>query len=145
MNSVIQSLYANMNKNEQELFKVAEKRYKTYKYVYCYCSKENQIQVGVDAYKYINTFATFSGVTIMILVLSSSVSVLSKLISIVFLGIPAALVPPYNYFDTKKIMLEAGHSEDCSRKIARMYMLRASLWSEFKIMTEKDDGKRVWR
>lgn len=122
---------------------MTEKRYKTYKYVYCYCSKQDQIQVGVDGYKYLTTIGIVGGPTLTLLVLFSPVSIQSKLIAIFLLGLPAIGAPLYSYFDTKKTMLKAGHSEKCSRKITFMYMLRASLWSEFKIMTSEDDGRRV--
>lgn len=124
---------------------MTEKRYKSYKYVDCYCAKHNQIQVGVDGYKYLTPIGMVGGPVLTFMALIAPVDILTKLTAIFLLGLPAIGAPLYNYHDTKKIMLEAGHSEICSRKIAVMYMFRAALYSEFKIMTTKDDGKRWWR
>lgn len=80
----------------------------------------------------------------MLWALSVPIDIQTKLTMTLLLGIPAHALPPWNYFDTKKLMIQAGHSEDCSRRISRIYMLRASLYSKFKIMNNKDDGKRWW-
>lgn len=122
---------------------MTEKRYKTYKYVDCHCSKHDQIQIGVDGYKYLNTFGALGGIVFMLIILFSPVSIQSKLFAIFLFGLPATGAPLYNYLETKKIMQKAGHSETCSRRIAFSYMFRASLWSEFKIMESKDDSKRL--
>lgn len=43
------------------------------------------------------------------------------------------------YKHAKKNMLEWGHTEYCSRKIARQVMTHASTWSQFKTMKEKEN------
>jgi hypothetical protein len=124
---------------------MTEKRYRTYKYIYCYCFKHDQVQVGIEAYLYLNVLAGIGGILFMFLALFSPISLLSKLIAVFLLGLPAIALPLYNYFDTKKIMVEAGHADECSKKIALAYMFRASLWSQFKIMKDEDDGTRSWQ
>lgn len=100
--------------------------------------------MGTEFYKYLNTFGTVGGVAFTFFALTLPLDFLTKVTVVFLLGVPAIVVPLFIYAHTKKMMLEAGHSDRCSRKIARMYMLRASLWSEFKIMSDKDDGKRWW-
>ena len=111
-----------------------EKRSKSNKYIRCYCSKHSEVLVGIDAYKYFNTFAMVVGIVFTLWALSSNISLVNKLILVAVLGLPAVLLPPYNYKYAKRIMQKADHSENCSRKIARIVMFRASLWSEFKII-----------
>lgn len=121
---------------------MSEKRYKSYKYVFCFCERHDQIQVGVDGYKYLTLIGILGGVTVTLLILFSTVDILSKLTAIFLLGLPATVGPVLNYVHTKKIMLKAGHSEGCGSKIAFKYTLRASVWSEFRIMKAVDDDKR---
>lgn len=121
---------------------MTEKRYKSYKYVFCFCERHDRIQVGVDGYKYLTSIGTLGGVAFTLLVLFSTVDILSKLTVIFLLGLPAILGPALSYVHTKEIMLKAGHSEGCSSKIAFKYTLRASVWSEFRIMKAVDDNKR---
>lgn len=126
---------------------MTEKRYKGNKYVDCLCGKHANILVGTEWYKYGNIFAwIFSALFALWVLLSVLFLSLNFWYAIIplFLLCMAIFPIPLNYRTTKAKMIKAGHSEECSRKIARMYTLRASLWSEFKIMEDKDDGKRVW-
>jgi hypothetical protein len=119
-----------------------EKTYKSYKYIDCHCSRHDQIQVGVDGYKYLNSIAILGGLAITFIIVFSQISLQASLFAIFLFGLPATVAPLYNFLETKRIMLLAGHSESCSRRVAFMYMLRASIWSEFRIMKEKDDSRR---
>lgn len=124
---------------------MSEKRYIGNKYVDCYCSKHANVLVGTDVYIVFNAFAFVVAIVFTILGLFSHINILHKLTLIFLFGIPAIALPFFFYKDAKKTMLKAGHSEGCSRKIAKMVTPRASLWSDFEIMKDKDDGKRVWR
>lgn len=119
---------------------MTEERSRLNKYVHCFCSKHSEVLVGTEAYKYLNIFCVSGGIGITLLALVANIDVLSKLIAIVLFGIPATAVLPLNYGGAKKAMLRAGHTEKCSRKIARMVTLRASLWGDkFKIMKDEDN------
>ena len=119
---------------------MAEKRYKGNKYVYCYCTRHEQILVGTEIYKYLNIFAQCLAVMLTPMVIISDISITYKLIFVCLFSLPAAILPYYEYRSAKKVMLKAGHADECSRKIARMAMTRASLWGDdIKIMKEKDD------
>jgi hypothetical protein len=123
---------------------MAEKRYKGNKYVYCYCSRHAQVLVGTEGYKYLNIFTVLAGSILTLLVLSSDVGIQHKITLFAVIGLPLIIVPSVNYRIDKMVMLKASHSEECSRKIARMSTYRASLWgAKFKIMNEKDDGTRI--
>jgi hypothetical protein len=122
---------------------MTEKRYKLNEYVDCYCDKHANILVGFTYFKYLNILSVVIFAVLTIWGLLVGINMWYELLSFLFF-VMAILFIPIDYRTTKAKMLKAGHSEECSRKIARMYTLRASLWSDFKIMEDKDDGKRVW-
>jgi hypothetical protein len=123
---------------------VSEKRYKGNKYIYCYCDKHDQVLVGTEIYKYINIFADIGGPSLTLLIIFSEVDISYKLFFILIFVVPVITLTLLNYGDAKKEMLSAGHSDDCSAKIARMVTYRASLWGDkLRIMKSKDDGIRV--
>jgi hypothetical protein len=97
----------------------------------------------VDGYKYLNGVAIIGGLTLTFTVLFSHVNLQTSLLAIFLFGLPATIAPLYNFFETKNLMRQADHTESCTRRVAFSYMLRASVWSEFKIMNSKDDGRRV--
>ena len=125
---------------------MTEKRYKGNKYVDCYCSKHSQVLVGTEIYKYLNVFAIAWSLAFTPYAVLSGISISYKLLFICIFGIPAIVLPYTEYKRALKVMLKAEHTKKCSQKIARMAMIRASLWgANLTIMKDKDDGKRSWR
>lgn len=123
---------------------MSEKRYKGNRYVDCYCDKHDQVLVGTEIYKYINIFADIGGLALALLIVFSGVHIFYKLFFILIFVVPVITLTLLNYRDAKKEMLSAGHSNECSAKIARMVTYRGSLWGDkLRIMKSKDDGVRI--
>ena len=123
---------------------MTEKRYKGNKYIQCYCTKNDQILLGAKLYGIGNPIAIIGSVVLVSLfaVLGGGIYALGLFVLLV---VPWFITLPLAYRDDKKEMLKAGHTEQCSKKVTQKAMLYASLWSDFKIMKDKDDGKRIWR
>lgn len=117
-----------------------QKRYITNKYVRCYCSKDEDILVGMKPYRFVNTFflpLVVLGLCALIVILDASLLV--KVVSVLGVILFFVLLSRSYYSHAEKEMLLGGHSEECSRKIAYLALLYAGLWSEFKIMKNKEN------
>lgn len=49
----------------------------------------------------------------------------------------AVFIPRSYYVDARKDMLKEGHSEECSNRIAKLVVLHAGMWSDFRIMNKE--------
>lgn len=123
---------------------VMEKRHIGNKYVHCYCAQNKNILVGAKLYAVLNPIGILASTLAILWIIAANVDFEVKLGIIAIFGLPWPVGLYGDYVITKKQMLKAEHSEPCSHKIGQLVMLYGSLWSEFKIMTSKDDGERLW-
>ena len=121
---------------------MTEKRYKVNTYKTCYCKQKSQISVGGKFYAIMNPIAMILSVALILFVTSVNIDILSKISVFCIFGLSWIIGLYFNYTLTKKEMLKSSHSQSCSRRFGLWEMLYGSLWSDFKIMKTKDDGKR---
>lgn len=121
-----------------------EKEYKSMKYVSCYCDKHAKVLVGQKLQSYINVGL---GIPIAIffffLFLLSNMSFLTKLYILIPLTLVCILLPRSFYKAGRKMMLDADHSDYCSRKIGRLVMKHAGAHSPFGIMKNDKAVKKT--
>lgn len=123
--------------------KFDEKTYKSMQYVDCYCDKHAKVLVGMKLYPYVNAVVLVGATWFLWLFLPSTIPLVAKLAMLVVFGLAGLLLLSF-YKDGKKMMIKAGHSEDCGRKIGRLVMLHAGTYSPFVIMkdiTKEKDSK----
>lgn len=125
---------------------MSQKKYRGNKYIHCYCSKSTEFMLGMELYKYVNPAAWLGGLILTGWVILGGHGLLNSMIVLLLLGLPSVYLPSVylplsNYRDVMKKMTQWGHAEYCSQRIARMRMLRASLWSEFKVF---DTSSNTW-
>jgi hypothetical protein len=123
---------------------MTEKRYRGNKYIHCYCARNADVLVGAKMYSVANPVGFLCCVVLILWIAFSNADTVIKFSAFSLLGIPWIIGIWADYASTKRRMLKAKHSSFCSRKIAQWVMVYGSLWSEFKIMKSKDDGKRSW-
>lgn len=124
---------------------MTEKRYIGNKYMNCYCQQDENVLVGAKFYAVMNPIGLLLSMFLIVWIMVVNVDVSIKVGVTLILGLPWVIGMYGDYSHAKKTLIEAGHSLVCSQKIARLAALYGGLWSEFKIMKDKDDGKRAWR
>ncbi len=105
----------------------------------CYCSKHQTIQLGWKLYGYASMFVAYPLITLVTL------GVLIKFqhqdFSVIFLVLVVASLASFNlisgYRELYKIMIAAGHTVKCSKKISRRGSFYNGTYSEFKILSEE--------
>lgn len=105
----------------------------------------SQVLLGSIFYGVMNPVSLIGGIAISLWAAFIDMGIGVKIGLFAILVAPWLIFIPTTYKDIYKQMLKSGHSEDCSKKVARLATPYASLWSNFKIMKDKDDGKRLWR
>ncbi|MDX2776430.1 hypothetical protein PV379_03630 [Streptomyces caniscabiei] len=119
---------------------MAEKRYRSNKYVRCYCEKDVDILVGMKPSWFMNTFFLMPAcIFLCVLTVMGTAAFATKVVIIACIAITPTLLARSFYKHARKKMLQWGHTEYCSRKIARQVMTHASAWSQFKIMKDKEN------
>lgn len=119
---------------------MAEKRYKSNRYERCYCSKDVDILVGMKLYRFTNIFILIPiCVGFSVLIALGSAGIMTKMLIVTCLILTPILLGWSHYLHAKNRMQKDGHSEECSQKIAYLVMLYAGMWSEFKIMKNKEN------
>jgi hypothetical protein len=113
---------------------MTEKRYKSHKYVRCYCTKDEEILVGAKLYRFVNIFFMIPGCMFI-----GWFAIMAKSILLGCLVLLSVIMCRVDYVQARKTMLQHGHTEDCSRKIAYLAVLYSGTWSEFKIMKNKEN------
>lgn len=117
---------------------MTEKRYKSQKYIRCYCAKDEEILVGGKLYGVVNIFFMIPAcLTLSVMVGIGETTLVTKLGIIAGIILLPLLLALSFYRHAKKIMLKAGHTESCSRKVAKQAAIHYGLYSEFRII-EKD-------
>lgn len=123
---------------------MSEKRYHGNRYVHCYCEQDKDILVGSKMFAVLNPLGFIFSMAVVVWVLQTPADWMTKTGITLVLGVSWWVMIFVNYYYSKKTLLDAGHTVMCSRKIGLIALLHSSLWSDFKIMKEKDDGKRLW-
>lgn len=123
---------------------MTEKRYKGNKYITCYCTKKAQVLVGSKFYAVANPLGFAISMFIIAVAFINDADLQTKIGVVALLGVTWIVALSVNYSLTKKDMIQAGHSAPCGHRVGLWVMVLGSLWSEFKIMKSKDDGKRLW-
>lgn len=119
---------------------MTEKRYITNKYICCYCAKNEDILVGMRPYRFVNTFILpLSIASLCALVAILDISLFIRIVSVVCILLFFTLLSKSYYSHAKKEMLQRKHTEECSHKVAHMAVLYAGIWSEFRIMKDKEN------
>lgn len=113
---------------------MSEKRYITEKYVWCTCKKHQEVCVGMKYYKYTNILILPFILVFVIALMASSSKDWYMPVTALGIALFLILVPRSYYVDAKKDMLKEGHSKECSEKIAKLVVLHAGMWSNFRIM-----------
>lgn len=115
---------------------MTEKRYSAQKYIQCTCEKHQDILVGMKLYKYFN-FIAVPIATLLAVMFLLTPDPLTIGLGIVFVA--AIVLLPYSiYKGFKKDMLASGHTQDCSKRTARLGTMYFGIWSTFKIMQGKE-------
>lgn len=104
------------------------------KFTYCFCERHRDICVGVTAVAFVMVSVGLIGIAAgLMLLFSLHITWQSLLLEMFFIfALPAVFY--INYRDVKKTMLKDNHTEECSKKIARMAVFRVGLWSPFEIL-----------
>lgn len=119
--------------------KMDEKRYNSQKYVDCYCTKHAEVLVGMKMFNVLNIFCSGVALFFFTIILIGHAELWIKVVVLVpFAGI-CILLPRWYYINAQKIMIKAGHSDSCSKKIGFLAALYAGGYSNFTIMKAKVD------
>ena len=120
---------------------MSEKRYITQKYVRCTCSKHQEVLVGMKYYKYANIMVVPLYLFFMVFFALGLEPPLLKVGVVLGMLLFIILLPLSEYIDVKNTMLKAGHSESCSKNIAKLATMHFGLWSQFKIIDKSKGSK----
>jgi hypothetical protein len=108
----------------------------------CYCDRKSVVQLGLRSNPYIDV-ALFVGVFfILVNILMSQGDLGSKFMLVALFGLLLAWLP-FEYFGNKKEMLRAGHSIQCSRRIALQSVLYVGRWGSFFIPTTPEETREI--
>lgn len=108
------------------------------RYIDCYCDKHAHFLVGVAIYKYLNLVLGIPSIVLLFaLVLLAGIPILAKLGAVTIMAFVLVLLSRYYYLEAKRIMLQAGHTEACSRRMGWQAMIHGGGYSDFKIMNSK--------
>lgn len=116
------------------------KRIDINKYIRCSCQKHQKILVGIKAYKYSNILGlVVIPPVIVLLVLAKDPFAIG--IALILTAI-VILVPLSIYRGTMKRMLQLGHTQQCSKRVALLEITYHGRYSSFKII-EDDEAPDV--
>lgn len=113
------------------------KIYKSMKYVTCYCTKRDKVLVGMVLYPIVNIIGVIGVVVILSVFLLAEISPLVKVGALFVTGL-VTLLPISYYKRAKDMMIKAGHTGECSRKVGRIITLHGGTYSPFCIMKVKE-------
>lgn len=117
-----------------------EERYKSNKYIRCYCEKKKDILVGAKLNRFINTFFIIPGCAFLSLIfIVGSLEIIMKIGAVLCIVLIPVVLSWIAYSHAKKEMLNGGHTEYCSRKIAYLAVLYDGTYGDFKIMKDKEN------
>ena len=108
----------------------------------CYCDRKSVVELGLRSNPYIDV-ALFVGVFfILVNILVSQGDLGSKFMLVALFGLLLAWLP-FEYFGNKKEMLKAGHSIQCSRRIALQSVLYVGRWGSFFIPMTPEETREI--
>lgn len=123
------------------------KKYLSNTYNRCYCAKNAEVSVGSKPFALLNIVGIPLALLLCLWIATTSIALLDKLIIIALIGSPITILPRIDYVRARQYMLQAGHTESCSSKIALSVMIHGGsvdgLFSDLKIVKKEEKNGKV--
>lgn len=116
------------------------KRYKSMRYVDCFCDKHASVLVGLKGYPYVNAVGSVCIIAFLLFLVQPFTPLFVKAIAVIALGLLIVFVRSV-YYDGKKMMTRAGHTDFCGQKIGRLITLYVGPYSPYTIMKDDKENK----
>lgn len=113
------------------------------RYVNCYCEKNAKVSVGMKFVGYMNVVLGIPIVIFLFLFfLSSNTTLWFKMVFIIPLLLASILLPRSYYKSAKSIMMNAGHSERCSRRVGYLAAIHGGGYGDVVILEEGHSSEK---
>jgi hypothetical protein len=110
---------------------------KLHKQAVCYCDKRATIQYGLKFFPYVYVIVYPSFVFLFVFAFVGSENLLAKTTVALFGFLCLFSVPRTRFVKTRRVMQEAGHSNECCNKVAIRAIFYVGRFSDFAILDDK--------